>query len=216
MLRMTNVAAASFSDYAVCVNEPLPIYILAGGKSSRFGADKALARVGGHTLLESLATTLRPLASSLIVVADRNDKYASLGFETIADAVPGLGPMGGLKTALSDCTARNSAQEWLLLVSCDWAGVRPEWISQLMQARTDRAQVVAFKGENWEPLLALYHVGVAANVEAAIALNQRAMWRLIERSSPVALALPPDWSRAVQVNTPEALKRFLEHSSQGE
>jgi molybdopterin-guanine dinucleotide biosynthesis protein A len=77
-------------------------YILAGGKSRRFGSDKALAMVEGRPLIARLADRVRPHVARVTVVAERVDKYAHLGLRTIGDVVAGLGPLGGLRTALED------------------------------------------------------------------------------------------------------------------
>src|SRR3954452_12325135 len=95
----------------------LPVYVLAGGKSSRFGSDKARALIDGTPLIRILADRLSPFASSLTVVAEVAGKYDDLGLKTIADQVPGLGPMGGLKTILGSLP-ENSRSPWFLLVSC--------------------------------------------------------------------------------------------------
>ena len=83
----------------------IPIYILAGGKSSRFGNphdDKALAEINNTPLILRLAEQLQPIANPLTIVADRADKYQHLGLNTIADHQPGLGPLAGLHRARSE------------------------------------------------------------------------------------------------------------------
>src|SRR5437879_3536860 len=101
----------------------IPVYILAGGKSRRFGSDKARAILDGKPLILHVADALRPIASSLTVVADISGKYDDLALTTITDLQPGLGPLGGLFTALNDCR-----HPWLLLAPCDFAGIQPRWI----------------------------------------------------------------------------------------
>lgn len=71
----------------------VPVYILAGGRSSRFGSDKARAALHGRPMIVRIAELLRPVAESMIVVAEQSDKYADLGLLTIADAIPGQGPL---------------------------------------------------------------------------------------------------------------------------
>lgn len=65
--------------------------VLAGGRSSRFGSDKALALLDGRTLLDHMLTALRPHCEKLIVVG-RGDA---------ADwPRPDMGPLGGIAGAL--------------------------------------------------------------------------------------------------------------------
>ena len=78
----------------------LPIYILAGGRSSRFGSDKARAVLDGEPLIKRVARMAMPIAESTTIVADRTGKYDDLGLRSIADDPPHLGPLGGLAAAL--------------------------------------------------------------------------------------------------------------------
>jgi molybdopterin-guanine dinucleotide biosynthesis protein A len=180
----------------------LPVYIVSGGRSSRFGSDKARALSHGKPLVCHVADALTSRASHITVVADRDDKYADLGLRTIGDRTPGHGPLSGLDAALADC----SEDGWLLLVSCDWVGLQAEWITALTSRIGAGARAVAFRGERWEPLFALYHTALGPHVQSAVAQDKGpAAWRLLEDVGAIAVPLPTDWHRAVQVNTPDAL-----------
>ncbi|HEY9840887.1 MAG TPA: NTP transferase domain-containing protein, partial [Candidatus Obscuribacterales bacterium] len=63
----------------------LPVYLLAGGRNSRFGSDKARALLGGSPLILQVARLLHPYAADLKVVATTAGAYADLGLETLAD-----------------------------------------------------------------------------------------------------------------------------------
>ncbi len=189
----------------------VPVFILAGGKSSRFGSDKARALVGGKPLISSLAERLRPYATSLTVVADVAKKYADLGLETIADTLPGLGPIGGLHAALQNLQKAGAKEKWFLLLSCDAVGFDPTWIAELLAQRTRDLRAVAFKSERWEPLIALYHQSIRADVDKAISADDRSMWKLLESVSARAVPLPEHWTGAVQVNTQQELADFLKN-----
>lgn len=70
--------------------------VLAGGRASRFGGDKALAMLEGRTLLDHARDALTPHVAA-VVVAGRE----------IADRPgPGLGPLGGIAGALNVARAR--------------------------------------------------------------------------------------------------------------
>lgn len=186
--------------------ERLPTYILAGGRSSRFGRDKARAQIGGEALLRLVAASLEPAASSVTVVADRAGKYRDLGFETIADLRPGLGPLGGLWAALS----HHGPSGWLLCVSCDRVGVRVEWLQALLSARRAGARAVLFRGRIWQPLPGLYHSCFAPEVDAAIRAGRLTPWKLLEQTDSVALSMPSDWDDSVDINDLEELSRLYE------
>lgn len=125
----------------------LPAYILAGGRSTRFGSDKARAPLDGVPLLARVADTLRTVTAEPIVVADAPDKYADMGLPTIADCYPARGPLGGLHAALADLVARSGAglsetardaAAALVLVSCDFVVLRAAWLEALGAALEDQ------------------------------------------------------------------------------
>jgi len=183
---------------------PVPVYILAGGKSSRFGSDKARVEIHGEPLLVHVARSLEPFAADIIVVADRAGKYRDLGFETIADRLPGLGPLGGLQAAFSHC----DREGWLLCASCDRIGIRPEWLRALFAGTDNGAKAVLFRGPVWQPLPGLYHTSLAKEVDAAIEARHLAPWVLLEKNHAVALELPADWGTSLDINAPEELLKL--------
>ncbi|MCB9639145.1 MAG: molybdenum cofactor guanylyltransferase [Myxococcales bacterium] len=214
-----------------------PVYLLAGGKSSRFGSDKARALVQKKPLLSYVLQGLGSFPSMVRVVAREEHAYRDLGWETIADTLGGLGPMGGLHRALCDIQQRlvsfgvgessaiSDASEiagqatlyqemrdvgWLLLMPCDLLGVEEAWVRCLWAARKEGDRAVAFFGERWEPLCALYHVDLLPLVEERISQGQGALWRLLEDAKARPVALPEGWEHAVQANTPQALDAYLQ------
>ncbi len=134
--------------------------VLAGGRSSRMGADKAALLIGGEPLLRRIVRRLRlALAQTLVVgppglaallqpltaeqasghatdrVADQSAPQSATQrmrriaeTRVIPDAQPGLGPLGGLATALGAI-----ATPYAFVIACDTPFVRPALIR--MQAR---------------------------------------------------------------------------------
>ena len=184
--------------------QTVPVYIFAGGRSSRFGSDKARAVLAGRPLIVHVAEQVLPCASSITVVADRAGKYDDLGLRTIPDPDPGKGPMSGLQTALHDCPAPG----WIAVVSCDLAGLKTAWMTALLLLRSDGPVAIAFKGERWEPLLALYHTNLRDAVDRRIASDQQAMHRLLDDHNSIAEPLPADWPPVCQVNTRDDLDKL--------
>jgi molybdopterin-guanine dinucleotide biosynthesis protein A len=80
-------------------------FVLAGGASSRFGSDKALARVDGKPLLSRALGVIRRLGLTPRVVA--RDPSAYIGFNDIfvVSERPGLGPLEALRAVLRASTA---------------------------------------------------------------------------------------------------------------
>lgn len=189
-----------------------PAYVLAGGKSSRFGSDKARALLDGAPLIARVADVLWTGGCEVICVADVPDKYADLDLLTIADRRPGSGPLAGIEAALADRLDRYG-EGWIVLASCDLVGLKAEWVQavvgHLPAAKKEEKLAVAFRGEFWQPFPAAYHTDLLPPVSELLDGEKASFQRLLSdaRANAVALPLPADWPPVPQVNTPEDLER---------
>ncbi len=108
--------------------------ILAGGRSRRFGSDKALATYAGRSLIAHVIAALRPQCAALIVCGrsgiDLGSTDSSGSTEAISDRPgPDLGPLGGLNAALHHARSRGFSH--VLSVGCDTPRLPPELLRQL-------------------------------------------------------------------------------------
>ncbi|HWW97753.1 MAG TPA: molybdenum cofactor guanylyltransferase [Edaphobacter sp.] len=87
-------------------------YVLAGGRSSRMGRDKALLELAGKPLVHHAVVKLRRVCMEVSVLGDDPalDAYAPL----VRDLHPGCGPMGGMEAALL-----HSRYDWNLFLPVD-------------------------------------------------------------------------------------------------
>lgn len=100
--------------------------ILAGGKSSRFGSNKALANYKNTTILEHTYNTLQPFCRSIIISGEYSE-YKNLKIKTQADLIPNIGPLGGIYSCLI-----NSGTPWLLIITCDMPLINEKVLSKLI------------------------------------------------------------------------------------
>lgn len=125
--------------------------VLAGGKSSRMGRDKALIAQSGRTLIEHALDILKPHVDELIIIGDplRYDRFGPLA---IADDPPGNGPLGGIHTAL-----RYAWHDQVIVLACDMPNVSRTFIEYLKAQYTEDVDaVVAQCDGQLEPLAAIY------------------------------------------------------------
>lgn len=184
-------------------------FVLAGGRSTRFGRDKALAAAGGVPLLARALETLRVLGLPARVVAADPGPYAGLGVGVVGSERPGLGPAEGLRAALEAC-----ATPWALVLGTDMPGVDPPCLETLVAALppgdppAHRAVCFGEESGRRHPLPGLYHRSLAgdlARLAGEIPL-QRVLDEARARVLPVA---PRDLARwLANVNTPADLERF--------
>lgn len=186
---------------------PLRHYILAGGRSRRFGSDKARHEIEGQPMLTRVARAFAPLACDTIVIARQADTYADLGHATIADAVPDAGPLAGLLTALGHAIERSPEPAWLLLSSCDLHHPAADQAVALAEDITAAHRASVFVGGRFfEPFPGLYHTDLIATVEAQIASDRRSLQHLLGAlGDAVCRSLPPpDTALPLDLDVPPA------------
>ena len=179
-------------------------FVLAGGRSSRMGTDKALLRVGNLSLLERALQIAADLTSSPYIVGAK-ERYAGFG-ETVEDIYPGCGPLGGIHAALTA-----TATDLNLILSVDMPLMNAEFLRWLVaRARaTEDCIVVPNVAGGVQPLCATYRRAVARHAEEALRAGDYKVGRLFQRvpttivneQEIVAAGFSPEIFR--NINTPE-------------
>ncbi|MFA5974060.1 MAG: molybdenum cofactor guanylyltransferase [Lentimicrobiaceae bacterium] len=140
--------------------------ILAGGKSSRMGAEKGLQELCGKPLIHYAIEALSGLCNT-IIISSSSDAYHSLGYKVVADVFPGIGPMGGIYSAL-----KQSETERNLVLSCDLPFVSEELMSYILENSTGYKVAVPWRGDqHYEPLCGFYHLSILDQINAFIENN---------------------------------------------
>lgn len=184
------------------------VYILAGGRSQRFGTDKARQPVEGEAWLARQTRQWRELDFEVIAVGSHSGQYDDLGVPTIADAAPHLGPLSGLEAALADA-ARLDRHTWIWMSCCDLWTVRNEWLETLDAAKSESGWGVLFYDQLWQPFPGLYSVALLPTIQVQLAQGIRSLQRSLnlveDKLTRRSLAgLPP----IHQANTPEELAQL--------
>jgi molybdenum cofactor guanylyltransferase len=93
----------------------LTVAIMAGGKSSRMGTDKAFVRLAGKPLIEHVMARVSDLGQDeTILITNKPDAYAHLGLPMYGDVIAEKGSLGGIYTAI-----HYSRSAYTLTVACD-------------------------------------------------------------------------------------------------
>src|ERR1700674_4442056 len=140
---------------------------MAGGASSRFGRDKALAEVGGMPMIARMIELLQRVAKKVAIVGPP-EKYVNFGIEVVGDRWAGEGPLGGIITALEDAAQSASRPEWNLILSCDMPFLTREWLVFLSEraAKSNAQGVFSHSASGPEPLCACWQTGAAAKLRS--------------------------------------------------
>src|ERR1035438_2296631 len=131
-------------------------FLLAGGKSTRMGTDKAFLEFGGQTLVDRALTVMAAVCDSVTIVGDPA-KFAQYGSSkygpVVADVFPGCGPLGGIHAALAHSTA-----ELNLILAVDMPLVSAELLAFLFAAAENTGATINVPrtSKGLQPLCAVY------------------------------------------------------------
>lgn len=129
----------------------LSLAIIAGGKSRRFGAPKALADYCGKRLIEYPLALADALTLPAFIVNGLVTNYADLEIPVISDIIPDCGPIGGLYTAL-----KHASTEFVATVPVDMPLLPPKIYQILFRSIDQMKPVVARTNADIEPLVSIW------------------------------------------------------------
>jgi molybdopterin-guanine dinucleotide biosynthesis protein A len=129
--------------------------ILAGGKSTRFGHDKVLERIGSTSLLEQVISHVDPICKDIIVVTAKGRTFAQLAdhpkIKVVNDIFPGQGSLGGIYTGLV-----TSESFYNLVVAADMPFLNESLLRYMVNAADGYDFILPRIDNMYEPLHAIY------------------------------------------------------------
>lgn len=153
--------------------------ILAAGRSSRMGSDKALLTAsGGKKLWERQREVLKQAGAMEIFLSAREEQvWARVGKgieDVLRDVRPDLGPLAGIARALERMTATH-----LVVLAVDLLELPAVWFEQLARQCAIGRGAVGKRGEFFEPLAAIYPRELAPVAAVALARGEYAVQRFV-------------------------------------
>jgi molybdopterin-guanine dinucleotide biosynthesis protein A len=186
-------------------------FVLAGGKSSRMGSDKAFLRLGDETLLSQALKLTGAVASEVCIVGDAK-KFSPFG-RVVEDVYRERGPLGGIHAALSGSTT-----EVNVMLAVDLPFVTQKLLQYLLSRALESGAMVTVPrtGSGFQPLGAVYRRGFAEVAEQSLlegknkidSLFARVETCVIEESELVRAGFSEQMFR--NLNTPEELEKAKE------
>jgi molybdopterin-guanine dinucleotide biosynthesis protein A len=186
----------------------LLVGLFVGGQGTRMGGvAKGTLRAPGSelSLVERLIGEIRAaVPGAAIALVGSASEYGHLGLETIADDPPGIGPIGGLASLLTEAERRGA--ERVLALACDLPRLDRALLSRLIAEAPDAAVALVKQGDTRNPLIARYAVGAAQlAVNQALKQGRRSLQAILDRLEPDVVALglsPEELARLADWDTP--------------
>ena len=151
--------------------------ILAGGKSSRMGRDKAWLEVGGQSLLARQIGLMREIGAAEIFISGRTDvDYSAFGCRVLQDKIFDAGPLAGIERAL------DAAEFPLLLVlAVDLPEMTAKFLCALAANCSGTSGAIPRANGNIEPLAAFYPKAAHSLAESLLRAGDNAVANFAER-----------------------------------
>jgi molybdopterin-guanine dinucleotide biosynthesis protein A len=197
--------------------------VLAGGRSSRMGHDKAQLPLGPETLLQHTCQVALACTPRVTVVTPWPERYRpTLPPEVWVipeQPLPGEtdlfhGPLVALTQAIEAIQASPSQPEpvdWVLALACDLPNLSPEplrqWMAALDTLDPDVLAYLPHRQGRWEPLCGFYHRRCLSAFKRYVAKGGRSFQTWCSQH-PITLAPLEDDNLLVNLNTPQDFKRW--------
>jgi molybdopterin-guanine dinucleotide biosynthesis protein A len=152
--------------------------LLAGGKSSRMGRNKAQIPFHGQPLWLRQMEVLRETApQELLISAPRDAPYNGPAWRIVPDAEPDQGPLGGIATAFAAMST-----EWLLVLAVDLPFMTADFLRDLIDEvnQTGKGAVPVHADGKLEPLVAIYPRAALPLAQEQLRRGERKLMRFIE------------------------------------
>lgn len=175
--------------------------VLAGGKSSRMGQDKALMMLGGKTVLQQVLETVSFVFDD-VYISGSYFHYQFFSKGIIKDVVVQKGPMGGIYSALEYC------KEDLFVCSCDMPFISSELIQNLIQKKDNNRIIVARFRDKIYPVLGIYPFSILEDLKKTIESGNLRMISFLEQQNAHYIDFDDYFEHHfLNINTPENFQK---------
>jgi len=184
--------------------------ILAGGKNSRMGLNKALLEIGGKRLIDIIISVYQQIFSEIIIVT--NDPVSYTEFketEVVTDIYKGKGSLGGIYTGLF--YAKN---DYSFVAACDMPSLNKDFILFMIE-QTDRHDIIVPElPEGFQALHAIYSRRCLPAIKKMILADNLKIaglykeMRLLKINEEKIKPFNEKGNIFININTPDDLKSY--------
>lgn len=201
--------------------------LLAGGLSRRMGGgDKGLLELAGKPMLAHVLDRLAPQVGRTIINANGDPtRFAAFKLPVVSDTVAGfVGPLAGVLAGMRWAAANTPSARWIATAAGDAPLLPANMVARLAEAIADKPGSIALaqSGGEVHPVIGLWPVALADDLEAQLADGVRKVLDWTDRHGTVAVPFPMvrlcgiDLDPFFNANTPpelDALRTMLSKSA---
>lgn len=194
---------------------PATAIVLAGGKSSRMGTNKALLKMDEQFVIERIIVEVKKVVEQVIIVTNSFSEYDFLQLPMVEDTWKEKGPLAGIHAGLTASTTEKN-----MVIACDMPFVSAEIVQHLLDSLDKYEAVVPLIDQQLHPLFACYKKDVAQKANQSIENGELRLKRFLQGLHVKVLAEEdlPFRRRVMEtsvfnMNHPEEYKKALEIDS---
>ena len=169
--------------------------LLAGGRSSRMGGgDKCLRLLGGKPILARIIERLKPQISDIVINANGDvSRFVSFGLPVVPDSVAGFaGPLAGIHAGLEWVKANRPDSRHGVTVATDTPFLPLDLVQRFLAEQAQHPSlVVARSEEGTHPVIGLWPVALAGDIEQSLQQGMRKVGGWTEQHGAVEVSFPP-------------------------
>ena len=178
--------------------------VLAGGRSGRFGSEKAVVRMGELTLLEWALAALGPDCAALAISASEGSQADALAKALFIhrlrdDPAHPAGPLAGVAAGLRWASSLGASQ--LATLPCDTPRAPRDMVAHLRDAGGEAFAAWATTADGDHPLCALWSIDLLAPLESELARGHPPVWAFLRDLGGVAVPFG-DAAAFTNINAP--------------
>lgn len=191
----------------VARDDEYSLLLLAGGKSSRMGSDKADLMLEGKSFLEHMLNKARALGLRRFFISGHAS--SSLEVESVWDHFSDRGPLGGIHACMKVMDT-----PYCLVLPVDAPGIPLEILEELLshhEHSSNKQDVLIWEhGDRKEPLIAIYPVAMVPMIEELICRQSAPVFRALEKWGFACRRIELMEDQIINVNTLELYQKLLQ------
>lgn len=184
--------------------------ILAGGKSTRIGTNKAFLKIGEKTIIDQILAGFESIFREIMIVTSEIKQSCFLErSRVVPDIIPSKGPLGGIYTGLV-----KSNSFYNFVVACDMPFLNQDLVRYLLEERNGYDVVVPEYKGRLQPLCAVYSKDCIRPIETELSRNSLKITDFFQYVRAKIItekeieSFDPEKLCFVNINTPQDYKSF--------